>query len=230
MHKLHWSTLFGNIFFMQDEERCWGSNRGTLQIPSQVWGHQTLFSYWWCLQGGHWDILCHGQRWHLWGSYTSWLYVQPSFLLNVTYNPEMLLSKNCIDYWQYVLFFFCLASTVKPLKIYQDLQDMTVLLGQSFKMNCEIFPGNVPGRWYRNGQLIQPNDRMNIIHRNKYVDTIKQQTVDGTFYQLINAMNLFFQDPPTGDCSQLSPWCWRLHFCAWRIFTEPLCQNSHHRY
>uniref|UniRef100_A0A3P8V5L4 Myosin-binding protein C, slow-type n=1 Tax=Cynoglossus semilaevis TaxID=244447 RepID=A0A3P8V5L4_CYNSE len=56
---------------------------------------------------------------------------------------------------------------LKPLKIYQDLQDMTVLLGQSFKMNCEIFPGNVPGRWYRNGQLIQPNDRMNIIHRNK---------------------------------------------------------------
>ncbi|XP_050933669.1 myosin-binding protein C, slow-type isoform X8 [Lates calcarifer] len=56
---------------------------------------------------------------------------------------------------------------LKPLKIYQDLQDMTVLLGQPLKLHCEIYPGNVPGRWYRNGQLIQPNDRLNIIHRNK---------------------------------------------------------------
>uniref|UniRef100_A0A8C4NS16 Myosin binding protein C1 n=1 Tax=Dicentrarchus labrax TaxID=13489 RepID=A0A8C4NS16_DICLA len=58
---------------------------------------------------------------------------------------------------------------LKPLKIYQDLQDMTVMLGQPIKLHCEIYPGNVPGRWYRNGQLIQPNDRINIIHRNKYV-------------------------------------------------------------
>nr|XP_043876015.1 myosin-binding protein C, slow-type isoform X6 [Solea senegalensis] len=56
---------------------------------------------------------------------------------------------------------------LKPLKIFQDLQNMTVKLGQPFKLHCEIFPGNVPGRWYRNGQLIQPNDRINIIHRNK---------------------------------------------------------------
>ncbi|XP_034019258.1 myosin-binding protein C, slow-type isoform X3 [Thalassophryne amazonica] len=56
---------------------------------------------------------------------------------------------------------------LKPLKIYQDLQDMTVLLGQPMKLHCEIYPGNVPGRWYRNGQLIQANDRINIIHRNK---------------------------------------------------------------
>ncbi|KAM6961862.1 myosin-binding protein C, slow-type isoform 8-T8 [Tautogolabrus adspersus] len=56
---------------------------------------------------------------------------------------------------------------LKPLKIYQDLQDMTVKLGQPLKLHCEIYPGNVPGRWYRNGQLIQPNDRITIIHRNK---------------------------------------------------------------
>uniref|UniRef100_A0A3Q3M950 Myosin binding protein C1 n=1 Tax=Mastacembelus armatus TaxID=205130 RepID=A0A3Q3M950_9TELE len=56
---------------------------------------------------------------------------------------------------------------LKPLKIYQDLQDMKVLLGQPIKLHCEIYPGNVPGRWYRNGQLIQPSDRINIIHRNK---------------------------------------------------------------
>ncbi|XP_015231554.1 PREDICTED: myosin-binding protein C, slow-type isoform X13 [Cyprinodon variegatus] len=56
---------------------------------------------------------------------------------------------------------------LKPLKVFQDLQDMTVLLGQPLKLHCEIFPGNVPGRWYRNGQLIQPSDRLNIIHRAK---------------------------------------------------------------
>uniref|UniRef100_A0A665W1S1 Myosin-binding protein C, slow-type n=1 Tax=Echeneis naucrates TaxID=173247 RepID=A0A665W1S1_ECHNA len=56
---------------------------------------------------------------------------------------------------------------LKPLKIHMDLQDATVLLGKPLKLHCEIYPGNVPGRWYRNGQLIQPNDRINIIHRNK---------------------------------------------------------------
>ncbi|XP_062239228.1 myosin-binding protein C, slow-type isoform X5 [Platichthys flesus] len=56
---------------------------------------------------------------------------------------------------------------LKPLKIFKDLQDITVKLGQPFNMHCEIFPGNVPGRWYRNGQLIQPNDRINIIHKHK---------------------------------------------------------------
>lgn len=56
--------------------------------------------------------------------------------------------------------------------MYQDLQDMTVLLGQPIKLHCEIYPGNVPGRWYRNGQLIQPSDRINIIHRNKYVTSL----------------------------------------------------------
>uniref|UniRef100_A0A8C2ZYX1 Myosin-binding protein C, slow-type n=1 Tax=Cyclopterus lumpus TaxID=8103 RepID=A0A8C2ZYX1_CYCLU len=56
---------------------------------------------------------------------------------------------------------------LKPLKVFQDLQDEKVLLGQPIKLQCEISPGNVAGRWYRNGQLIQPNDRINIIHRNR---------------------------------------------------------------
>ncbi|KAJ8381939.1 hypothetical protein SKAU_G00027170 [Synaphobranchus kaupii] len=56
---------------------------------------------------------------------------------------------------------------LKPLKILQDLSDQTVRLGQPLKLHCEISPGNVPGRWYRNGQLIQPNDRINILHRAK---------------------------------------------------------------
>ncbi|KAJ8392341.1 hypothetical protein AAFF_G00077050 [Aldrovandia affinis] len=56
---------------------------------------------------------------------------------------------------------------LKPLKILQDLSDQTVRLGQPLKLHCEIYPGNVPGRWYRNGQLIQPHDRVNILHRAK---------------------------------------------------------------
>lgn len=66
---------------------------------------------------------------------------------------------------------------MKPLKVYQDLQDMTAMLGQPIKLHCEIFPGNVPGRWYRNGQLIQPSDRINIIHRNKSVTFIETCSV-----------------------------------------------------
>uniref|UniRef100_A0A4W4GQH6 Myosin binding protein C, slow type n=1 Tax=Electrophorus electricus TaxID=8005 RepID=A0A4W4GQH6_ELEEL len=58
-------------------------------------------------------------------------------------------------------------SHVQPLKILQDLQDMKILLGKPLKLHCEILPINVPGRWYRNGQLIQPNDRISILHRAK---------------------------------------------------------------
>ncbi|KAJ8379045.1 hypothetical protein AAFF_G00231360 [Aldrovandia affinis] len=54
---------------------------------------------------------------------------------------------------------------LKPLKIYQDLCNQTIRLGQPLKLHCEISPGNVPGRWYKNGQLIQPSDRLNILHR-----------------------------------------------------------------
>ncbi|XP_053541464.1 LOW QUALITY PROTEIN: myosin-binding protein C, slow-type [Ictalurus punctatus] len=56
---------------------------------------------------------------------------------------------------------------LKPLKILQDLQDITIRLGQPLKLHCEILPINVPGRWYRNGQLIQSSDRITIIHRAK---------------------------------------------------------------
>uniref|UniRef100_A0A8C2GQP7 Myosin binding protein C, slow type n=1 Tax=Cyprinus carpio TaxID=7962 RepID=A0A8C2GQP7_CYPCA len=52
-------------------------------------------------------------------------------------------------------------------KILMDLQSVTVLLGQPLKLNCEIYPGNIPGRWYKNGQLIQPSERLTIIHRTK---------------------------------------------------------------
>uniref|UniRef100_A0A4W6FG75 Myosin binding protein C1 n=1 Tax=Lates calcarifer TaxID=8187 RepID=A0A4W6FG75_LATCA len=91
---------------------------------------------------------------------------------------------------------------LKPLKIYQDLQDMTVLLGQPLKLHCEIYPGNVPGRWYRNGQLIQPNDRLNIIHRNKCVlsTTSLHDAGDYTFvpegYSQSLSAKIHIIDPP----------------------------------
>ncbi|XP_064174657.1 myosin-binding protein C, slow-type-like isoform X2 [Anguilla rostrata] len=56
---------------------------------------------------------------------------------------------------------------LKPLKIFQDLTDQTVRLGQPLKLHCEISPGNVAGNWYKNGQLLQPSDRVNILHRAK---------------------------------------------------------------
>uniref|UniRef100_A0AAY4DC44 Myosin-binding protein C, slow-type n=2 Tax=Denticeps clupeoides TaxID=299321 RepID=A0AAY4DC44_9TELE len=49
----------------------------------------------------------------------------------------------------------------------QDLENVTVMLGQPLKLHCEIYPGNVPGRWYLNGKLIQASDRINILHRAK---------------------------------------------------------------
>nr|XP_015207467.1 PREDICTED: myosin-binding protein C, slow-type isoform X8 [Lepisosteus oculatus] len=54
---------------------------------------------------------------------------------------------------------------LKPLKIIQDLTDQTIRLGRPLALHCEISPGNVPGKWYKNGQLIQGGDRINIIHR-----------------------------------------------------------------
>ncbi|KAJ8374042.1 hypothetical protein SKAU_G00046220 [Synaphobranchus kaupii] len=56
---------------------------------------------------------------------------------------------------------------LKPMKILQDLTDQTVRLGQPLKLHCEVFPGNVAGRWYRNGQLLQSSDRLNILQRAK---------------------------------------------------------------
>uniref|UniRef100_A0A672NMZ5 Myosin-binding protein C, slow-type n=1 Tax=Sinocyclocheilus grahami TaxID=75366 RepID=A0A672NMZ5_SINGR len=51
--------------------------------------------------------------------------------------------------------------------ILMDLQSVTVSLGQPLKLNCEIYPGNVPGRWYKNGQLVQSSERISIMHRAK---------------------------------------------------------------
>uniref|UniRef100_A0A8C7IDH0 Myosin-binding protein C, slow-type n=1 Tax=Oncorhynchus kisutch TaxID=8019 RepID=A0A8C7IDH0_ONCKI len=85
---------------------------------------------------------------------------------------------------------------LKPLKIIQDLQDMTVLLGQPLKMHCEIFPGNVPGRWYRNGQLIQSNDRINILQRANTLHDAGDYTFVPEGYSQSLCAKIHIVDPP----------------------------------
>ncbi|XP_058882998.1 myosin-binding protein C, slow-type-like isoform X9 [Acipenser ruthenus] len=56
---------------------------------------------------------------------------------------------------------------LKPLKVLQDLTNQTVRLGQPLVLHCEINPANIPGRWYKNAQLIQGTDRVKITHRGR---------------------------------------------------------------
>uniref|UniRef100_A0A8C5PQB8 Myosin binding protein C1 n=1 Tax=Leptobrachium leishanense TaxID=445787 RepID=A0A8C5PQB8_9ANUR len=55
---------------------------------------------------------------------------------------------------------------LRPLKILQALTDMTVNLGKEINLKCEISE-NVPGRWYRNGQLIHGSDRIKLYHKGR---------------------------------------------------------------
>ncbi|XP_075065357.1 myosin-binding protein C, slow-type isoform X3 [Mixophyes fleayi] len=55
---------------------------------------------------------------------------------------------------------------LRPLKILQPLTDMTVNLGKEISMKCEISE-NVPGRWYRNGQLLHGSDHIKIFHKGR---------------------------------------------------------------
>ncbi|MGH0117208.1 UNVERIFIED_CONTAM: hypothetical protein FKN15_046129 [Acipenser sinensis] len=56
---------------------------------------------------------------------------------------------------------------LKPLKVLQDLTNQTVRLGKPLVLHCEINPANIPGRWYKNAQLIQGTDRVKITHRGR---------------------------------------------------------------
>ncbi|MGH0137613.1 UNVERIFIED_CONTAM: hypothetical protein FKN15_020297 [Acipenser sinensis] len=56
---------------------------------------------------------------------------------------------------------------LKPLKVLQDLTDQTVRLGKPLVLHCEINPANIPGRWYKNAQLIQGTDRVKITHKGR---------------------------------------------------------------
>ncbi|XP_053572966.1 myosin-binding protein C, slow-type isoform X6 [Bombina bombina] len=55
---------------------------------------------------------------------------------------------------------------LRPLKILQPLTDTTVNLGKEINLKCEISE-NVPGRWYRNGQLVQGSDRIKLFHKGR---------------------------------------------------------------
>ncbi|KAM4746782.1 myosin-binding protein C, slow-type isoform 31-T31 [Rhinophrynus dorsalis] len=55
---------------------------------------------------------------------------------------------------------------LRPLKILQPLTDTTVNLGKEINLKCEISE-NVPGRWYRNGQVIHGSDRVKIFHKGR---------------------------------------------------------------
>ncbi|XP_073401115.1 myosin-binding protein C, slow-type isoform X3 [Dendrobates tinctorius] len=55
---------------------------------------------------------------------------------------------------------------LRPLKILHPLTDMTINLGKEIHLKCEISE-NVPGRWYRNGQLIHGSDRVKMFHKGR---------------------------------------------------------------
>ncbi|XP_044136592.1 myosin-binding protein C, slow-type isoform X16 [Bufo gargarizans] len=55
---------------------------------------------------------------------------------------------------------------LRPLKILQPLTDMTVNLGKEIHLKCEISEV-VPGRWYRNGQLVHGGERVKIFHKGR---------------------------------------------------------------
>ncbi|XP_073476468.1 myosin-binding protein C, slow-type isoform X35 [Aquarana catesbeiana] len=93
---------------------------------------------------------------------------------------------------------------LRPLKILQPLTDMTVNLGKEINLKCEISE-NVPGRWYRNGQLLYGSDRVKIFHkgRNHRLEIANALVEDGGDYvfvpdlYLINIpANIHVIDPP----------------------------------
>ncbi|KAM3924111.1 myosin-binding protein C, slow-type isoform 11-T11 [Leptodactylus fuscus] len=93
---------------------------------------------------------------------------------------------------------------LRPLKILQPLTDMTVNLGKEINLKCEISE-NVPGRWYRNGQLIHGSDRVKIFHKGRNHRLVIQNCLvedDGDYafvpdLYLINIpANVHVIDPP----------------------------------
>ncbi|KAM4037758.1 myosin-binding protein C, slow-type isoform 9-T9 [Anomaloglossus baeobatrachus] len=93
---------------------------------------------------------------------------------------------------------------LRPLKILQPLTDMTVNLGKEIHLKCEISE-HVPGRWYRNGQLIHGSDRVKIFHkgRNHRLVIANSLVEDGGDYAFVPDLylinipaNVHVIDPP----------------------------------
>uniref|UniRef100_A0A8C1J816 Myosin-binding protein C, slow-type n=1 Tax=Cyprinus carpio TaxID=7962 RepID=A0A8C1J816_CYPCA len=76
-----------------------------------------------------------------------------------------------------------------------------LLLGQPLKLNCEIYPGNIPGRWYKNGQLVQPSEHISIMNHNLDIEsTTIHDAGDYTFvpegYTQTLSAKVHIIDPP----------------------------------
>ncbi|KAM4675229.1 myosin-binding protein C, slow-type isoform 11-T11 [Discoglossus pictus] len=93
---------------------------------------------------------------------------------------------------------------LRPLKILHPLTDTTVILGKEINMKCEISE-NVPGKWYRNGQVVQGSDRVKLYHKGRthrlvIANALIEDAGDYTFvpdlYLIDIPANIHVIDPP----------------------------------
>ncbi|XP_053261031.1 myosin-binding protein C, slow-type isoform X2 [Podarcis raffonei] len=81
---------------------------------------------------------------------------------------------------------------LRPLKILHPLEDQTVRLGKELSLKCEISE-NVEGKWYKNGQLLQPSDRIKIYHKGRIHRLIVDKSLiedDGEYMFVPDAYNV----------------------------------------
>ncbi|XP_026550823.1 myosin-binding protein C, slow-type isoform X7 [Notechis scutatus] len=81
---------------------------------------------------------------------------------------------------------------LRPLKILHPLEDQTVRLGKELSLKCEVSE-NVDGKWYKNGQLLQPSDRIKIYHKGRIHRLIIDNSLvedDGEYMFVPDAYNI----------------------------------------
>ncbi|KAM6436429.1 myosin-binding protein C, slow-type [Liasis olivaceus] len=81
---------------------------------------------------------------------------------------------------------------LRPLKILRGLEDQTVKLGKELSLKCEVSE-NVEGKWYKNGQLLQPSDRIKIYHKGRIHRLIIDNSLvddDGEYMFVPDAYNV----------------------------------------
>ncbi|XP_062989437.1 myosin-binding protein C, slow-type isoform X3 [Elgaria multicarinata webbii] len=81
---------------------------------------------------------------------------------------------------------------LRPLKILHPLEDQTVRLGKELSLKCEISE-NVEGKWYKNGQLLQPSDRIKMYHKGRIHRLIVNSSLvedDGEYMFVPDAYNV----------------------------------------
>ncbi|KAG8138261.1 hypothetical protein E2320_004188, partial [Naja naja] len=83
-------------------------------------------------------------------------------------------------------------NVVRPLKILHPLEDQTIRLGKELSLKCEISE-NVDGKWYKNGQLLQPSDRIKLYHKGRIHRLIIDNSLvedDGEYMFVPDAYNI----------------------------------------